>query len=154
MVDAPRESKNLTGNPEHPTEQDTASKLVRAYNTGLATNHIEDPVNVERGVYQKGGFEDIRPEITSGIGLDAVPWQRKPPLRWILDVFLDVPRVLAFLVLLVEVFQECLAMAGELKVHHELSEGLNRLESEDVFVFVNEVYGRDLGLNNVPPNHS
>ena len=42
--------------------------------------------------------------------------QRKQSFGWILKVFLEIPGILAFLVLLVEVVQERLAGAGELKI--------------------------------------
>ena len=89
---------------------------------GINTNHVKNPVLVERGVYQNGRIEDIRPEITSGITLDALPRQRKQPFGWVLKVFLEISRILALLVLLVEVVQKCLAVAGGLKNHSELPE--------------------------------
>lgn len=64
---------------------------------------------------------------------------------------LEIPSVLAFLILLVEVVRERLAIAGQLKDRHELSGVVNRLERKAFFVFVNEVYGGDLELDNVPP---
>ena len=61
---------------------------------------------------------------------------------------------MARLVPLVEVAQECLAIAGQLEIKDELLKRLNSLEREDVFIFMNEVDGRDLVLDNVPSEHS
>ena len=82
---------------------------------GIDTNHVKNPVLIECGVYQNCGFEDIRPDITSRVSLDALPRQRKQPFGWVFEMFIEIPRIVAFLVLLVEVVQKCLANTAQLK---------------------------------------
>ena len=76
------------------------------------TDHIEDPVNVEPRVDQKGGLINNSPEIAFLINVGALSRQRKRPLRRILEVLVKISSVTAVSVPVVEMFHECLAIRG------------------------------------------
>ena len=120
----PRKTQNLTGNPGHPIAQDTTSRQLgtaRKDRGQQGTNGVKDPVNVECGVDQDGCLEYFRPEVTFGVALDVVSISRqgKSPLGRVLEVLLEISRIMARLVPLVEVAQECLAIAGQLEIKDE-----------------------------------
>jgi hypothetical protein len=100
-------------------------------------------------------MEYFRPDIASWVSHDAFSGQRKQPGRWILEVFGQVSSIVTLLVLFIQVGQERLAI--EKKAQNwtsDLEGNQDALERKDVLVFMNEVYGWDLNLCDLPPNHS
>ena len=70
-------------------------------------------------------------------------------------MFTQIPSILTLLVLSIQIGQESLAV--EKKAQNgtsDLKGSQDALERKDMLVFMNEVYGRDLLLYDVPPNHS
>ena len=91
---------------------DTTNKSIKTRTESQGrqnTDHVKDPVDVERRIDYKGSLIDLTPEITIIITFDALSRQRKRPVWWILEIFIEIPFVIAFLVLLVDVFCERLA---------------------------------------------
>ena len=73
---------------------------------------IEDSVDVESWVNNKGSVEDLVPHITSGVSLNRCPREGQRTLWRVSDVFVHVAGILAIGSLLIQLSQKGLA-AGE-----------------------------------------
>lgn len=79
----------------------------------LSTHSIEDPVDIESGVDNKGRAEDLVPKITSIISLGRFPRKGERTLGRVSDVLVHVAGVLAVGSLLVKFSHVGLTVGGK-----------------------------------------